>query len=108
MAQTIEVTLITIVTPAEFADRLEEELRKLGARGYTISGVSGQGQSRARWLGWFSTANVRIETLVTRDVATRILDHVAAQADLRMFAFAQSVEAVPVQRFASHLPVARI
>jgi nitrogen regulatory protein PII len=104
MPKTIGLTLVTIITPAEFADRLEEDLRRLGAGGYTMSNVSGQGQRRPRWHGWLSTGNVRIETLITSEVAARVLDHVADLADLRVLAFAHSVEAVPIQRFAKVHP----
>ena len=46
MPKTIGLTVVTIIAPAEFAYRLEEDLLRLGAGGYTMSEVSGQGQRR--------------------------------------------------------------
>jgi hypothetical protein len=108
MPKTIGLTVVTIIAPAEFAYRLEEDLLRLGAGGYTMSDVSGQGQRRPRWRGWLGTGNVRIETLITSEVAARVLDHVADLADLRVLAFAQSVEAVPIQRFAKGAPAGEL
>jgi len=99
MAPTVDLKLVTVITPAEYADRVEQSLLKLGASGYTLSEVSGLGQRQPRWHGWLSTGNVRIETLVTADTAARILDRMAEHADLRILAFAHDVQAVPAQRF---------
>jgi nitrogen regulatory protein PII len=96
--------LVTIVAPAEYRERVERDLSDLGAGGYTLSEVSGSGQLAPRRHGLLSTGNVRIESLVTAEVAGRVLAHVAEQADLRILAFAHDVEVVPVERFKARPP----
>jgi nitrogen regulatory protein PII len=101
MTQSIALKVVTIIAPAEYRERVERDLRELGASGYTLCEVSGSGQHEPRRHGLLSTGNVRIESLVTSAVAARLLAHVAEQANLRILAFAHDVEAVPVERFTS-------
>jgi nitrogen regulatory protein P-II 2 len=68
--------LVTIIAEALLKAELIEDILRLGARGYTVSGVEGEGTRgihAAEWEG----PNVKIETLVPDEVAERILDQVA-------------------------------
>lgn len=67
------VTCVTIVAEAVIEDRLLEALAASGARGWTVSMAQGHGPS-AHGVSGIEGGNVRIETLVGDDVATRIWD----------------------------------
>ena len=98
---TAKVKLVTIIGSSELQDRLIDDLRKLGATGYTISHASGGGVTGIRERGIWETGNVRIETLVPADLATRLLERVVhAYQGQSLVAFVLDVEAVPADHFA--------
>jgi Nitrogen regulatory protein P-II len=99
--ETAKIKLVTVIATAELEHRLMSDLRKAGATGYTISSVSAGGGSHGpRHRGMFDTGNLRIEMLVTPEVATKLLDCVVhGYAGLPIIAFSQDVEAVPPQNF---------
>jgi len=70
------VKLVTIIAEAVLEDRLVRDVRRLGAKGFTRSAVHGEG-SRGRRVGDVEGANVRIECLVSAEVADRILSELA-------------------------------
>lgn len=74
--KTVPLKEITIIAEALLEDRLLREIRELGAKGYTVGEVRGEGSRGVRASEW-EGKNVRIETLVSADVADRILAHVA-------------------------------
>jgi nitrogen regulatory protein PII len=101
MVDTAHVKLITIIASSELQERLEKDLRRLGASGYTVSQVDGRGQHGPRTRGMFDIGNVRIETIVAPAIAEAILTHLARQAEVfEVVAFAQDVDAVPRNHFA--------
>jgi nitrogen regulatory protein P-II 2 len=69
--------LVTIIAEPVLESRLTQELRALGATGFTV--VEGRGEG-AR--GWHPTeipgVNIRVETIVSIAVADRIVEHLAA------------------------------
>lgn len=72
-----EVTLVTIVAEAVVETRLVKTLREAGAHGWTITAARGEGP-RNRRVGDLEGGNVRIETLVSDDVAQTLMDRLAA------------------------------
>jgi len=97
---TAKVKLVTIIASSELQDRIIEDLREAGAGGYTITRASGGGLHGPRVRGIWDTGNVRIESLVSTDVAERVFEHITqAYADLPFTAFAVDVEAVPPEHF---------
>lgn len=68
-------TLVTIVAERVLKDRLLEKIRKLGARGFTVSNVEGEGSRRISAHEW-EGPSVKIETLVQGDVADQIVEMV--------------------------------
>jgi hypothetical protein len=98
--ETAKVKLVTIIASSELQDRLIEDLREAGAGGYTITPASGGGTHGPRARGMWDTGNVRIESLMSAEVAERVLEHVAqGYPGLSLVAFAQDVEAVPREHF---------
>lgn len=68
--------LVTIVAERLLEERLLRELRDLGARGFTVSDARGEGTRGVRASEW-EGANVRIETVVSPEVAEALVTHVA-------------------------------
>lgn len=68
--------LVTIVAERILEDRLVREITHLGAKGYTITDARGRGSRGVRASEW-EGPDIRIETLVSTDVAERIMTHVA-------------------------------
>lgn len=93
---TTRVKLVTIIAEAVLEDRLIRDLRRLGARGYTRSSVTGEG-SRGRRVGDVEGANLRLECLVSKETADRILSELAARY-FEHYAVVAFVEDVSVVR----------
>jgi nitrogen regulatory protein P-II 2 len=68
--------LVTIVAEAVLESRIIRDVRDLGARGFTLTKVHGEGSRGVRASEW-EGGNVKIETIVSPAVANRILRHVA-------------------------------
>ena len=73
--RTVPLKEVTIIAEALLEDRLLREIRELGAHGYTVGEARGEGSRGVRASEW-EGKNVRIETLVSAEVADRILQHV--------------------------------
>ncbi|MEI7684996.1 MAG: transcriptional regulator [Planctomycetota bacterium] len=67
---------ITIVAETVLAERLTEEIKRLGARGYTLIEACGEGSRHLR-AGEIPGQNIRIEAVVSNAVAESIMDHIA-------------------------------
>lgn len=72
------VTLVTIVAEAVLEARLVRDVAACGAHGWTITSAHGQGP-RNRRVGDLEGGNVRLESLVSADVAERIMQMLAAE-----------------------------
>ena len=70
--------LVTIVAETVIVEQLLASLRRIGASGFTVTDARGEG-SRGRRVGEVPGNNQRIETLVSEEVATPILELLAAQ-----------------------------
>lgn len=68
--------LVTIIAESVLEERLCRELKTLGAKGFTVLASSGEG-SRGIRAGEIPGENVRIETVVSAEVAERIMEHVS-------------------------------
>jgi nitrogen regulatory protein P-II 2 len=73
---TVPLKLVTIVAEAVLEAHLIREVRDLGATGYSLTRVHGEG-SRGVRASELEGGNVKIETLVGEQLADRILQHVA-------------------------------
>jgi nitrogen regulatory protein P-II 2 len=65
--------LITLVAEAGLENRLVQMVQDQGARGYTVSTAHGEGPRGGR-ASDISGGNIRIETVVTREAADKILE----------------------------------
>jgi len=75
---TTTLKLVTIVTERILEDRVVRTLTELGAKGYTLTQATGKGSRGVRASEW-EGPDTRIESLVSEEVADRIVAHVAEQ-----------------------------
>ncbi len=74
--KTVNLILLTIIAEDELESRLVADLKRLGARGYTIHQVRGEGSHGLRASGW-EGENIKIEVIVDAVIADAISEHVA-------------------------------
>lgn len=93
--------LVTVIAEPVLEERLVAEMHDLGARGHTITATRGSGT-----VGRHATDppgdGVRIEALVSDEVADRILAHIESRyfADYSLVAFVADVEVVRRGKYA--------
>ena len=68
----VPLKLVTIVAESLLEKRLVEEVKRLGAKGYTITPARGEGSRGIRSVDW-EGQNIRLATIVSEEVALRIL-----------------------------------
>ncbi|HLM68155.1 MAG TPA: hypothetical protein VK358_11540 [Longimicrobium sp.] len=100
---TVALKKVTIVAEALLEPRLVQELRALGATGYTVSEAHGEGSRGVRASEW-EGENVKVETLVGAEAADRILAHVAAQyfEHYAVIAWVTDVHVVRGEKYLNH------
>ncbi len=87
--------LVTIIAAAELWDQLQVDLRRLGAKGYTVTHASGWGGHGLREDSLLVTGNVRVETMVDPEIAAALFDHFARVYPGReLIAYEQDVQAL--------------
>jgi nitrogen regulatory protein P-II 2 len=92
---TVTLRLVTIVTERILSDRLIRDLRALGAKGYTLSKVSGEGSRGIRAAEW-EGQNIKIEAVVSPEVASAVMDHLSVHyfEHYAVIVYVQPVEVV--------------
>lgn len=99
-SETAQVKLVTIIAPHGLGDHIANDLRALGVNGFTKARADGWGSHGRRQFGLVDSANVRLETLVSAELARDILQKMVTKfSDHAVIAFMQAVEAVPRSRF---------
>lgn len=94
-------TLLTIVAEGVLERQITEDLKRLGAHGYTIAEARGEGSRGVRAAEWEYSKNIRIETICERTVAEAIMAHISRTyyADFAMIAFTSEVEVLRPEKF---------
>lgn len=94
------VKLVTIIAEAILEERILHDLRQLGARGYTVGAVRGEGTRGVHASEW-EGKSLRIETLVAPDIAEAILRHLAATyfPHFAVIAYMADVQVVRGEKF---------
>jgi nitrogen regulatory protein P-II 2 len=98
--QTTTLKLVTIFAEGVLESHLLNDLLKLGARGYTVSNVRGRGTRGIETSHW-EGAQVKIETIVSPEVANRILEHLSTHyfADYAVAAYVEQIEVVRGEKY---------
>jgi nitrogen regulatory protein P-II 2 len=68
--------MVTIISESVVEHKLIDDIKKCGAKGYSVSLVRGEGTTGNRSLD-LSGPSIRLETVVTDKVAEKILDMLA-------------------------------
>ena len=91
---------VTLVAESLLSDRLQDDLLRLGASGYTKTLAEGRGSRGVRASEW-EGRNVKIETLVTEATAARILEHLAEAyfENFAVIAYTHEVEVVRGEKY---------
>ena len=98
--ETARVKLVTIIASSEMFDGIIEQLKAVGATGYTLLNADGRGFHGPKRAGLLTTGNVRIETLLRPAVAHKLLEHLAREyADRALTAYSHDVDAIPREHF---------
>ncbi len=76
--KTVPLCLLTVIAEAILRERLIQDVRQAGARGYTITEATGEGV-RQRRVGEILGANIRLETIVSPEVGERLLSLISTE-----------------------------
>ncbi len=91
-----KVKLVTVIAGSELQERLEADLKELGIKGFSLMRVDGYGVHGPRRHGLLGSGNVRFETLVQPELATRLMEYLTKHyKGWGLVAFMQEVETVP-------------
>ena len=74
--KTVELKLVTVIAERLLRDRVLDDLRKCGAKGFTICNATGEASRGVRASEW-EGQNLRIESIVSHEVADRIVERIA-------------------------------
>lgn len=96
----VRLKLVTIVAEAVLEERLVDDLRRLGAKGYTVTDARGEGSRGLRTMDW-EGKNIRLETIVSEEVAERILAHLqeAYFPHYAIIAYVENVEVIRGKKY---------
>jgi nitrogen regulatory protein P-II 2 len=104
MAELTTLKLVTIIVESVLEERVLRDLRRCGARGYTITPVRGEG-TRGRHTDDWVGRHQRIETLVAPAVAEKILEQVGTYfRDFALVAYAVDAQVVRGDKFTGEAP----
>ncbi|MCS7058201.1 MAG: transcriptional regulator [Meiothermus sp.] len=92
--------LVTIIAEGFLEERLVREIKRLGAKGYTITEARGEGSRGVRASEWEGN-NIRLETIVSPEVAEKILAHLAEVyfPNYAVIAYVETVEVVRGEKY---------
>ena len=68
--------LVVIISEAAIEDALARDLMRLGAHGYTVADVRGQGSHGTRSALWGADRSIRMEVLCDETTSDVIIEHV--------------------------------
>ncbi len=93
--------LLTIITEGVLERQIAQDLKRLGAHGYTIVDARGEGTRGERAADWEYSKNIRIETICDPTVAETIVRHLTDTyfADFAMVVYLTEVEVVRPEKF---------
>ncbi|MDZ7703858.1 MAG: hypothetical protein U5L04_05155 [Trueperaceae bacterium] len=74
----VSLKLVVIVAEAVLEHQLVSDLNRLGARGHTLVRAEGEGQRGMR-VGGLEGGNIRLETIVSGEVADKIMTRLASR-----------------------------
>lgn len=93
--------LLTIVAESALERPIVEELKRRGARGYTIVAARGEGSRGVRQGSWDQNGNVEFQVICSEETARSIMNGLYDRfyADFAMVAWASDVEVLRGEKF---------
>jgi nitrogen regulatory protein P-II 2 len=100
MAVKIHCKKVTIIAERVLKDQVIAILKKLGAKGWTMTEVTGEGSRGIRASEW-EGSNVQIDTLVNDAIADAIMDEIATKyfEDWSIVVYALDVEVLRAEKY---------
>jgi len=98
--KTVPLTLLTVIAESVLKERLIQDVRDAGAKGFTITDADGEG-CRQRRVGEILGANIRLETIVSNEVADRLLQLLSTEYFERyaVIAFLSTVNVIRGEKY---------
>lgn len=98
--KTTNLILVNIIAEDDLETRLLNDLKQLGARGYTIRKVRGEGAHGQRFTQW-EGENIKIEVIVDATTADAIGEHLETNyfADFAVIVYLQPVQVLRESKF---------
>jgi len=93
--------LITIITEAALEAPLAEDIKRLGAHGYTVTEARGEGSRGSRSGDWDQSSNIRMEIICETRVKDSIVQHLNDRyyRDYAMVLYITDVEVLRPEKF---------
>lgn len=99
------LTLVTIITESLFKEKIRDILRDKGATGHTLTNALGEGSRGAGAPDW-EGPNIKIESIVTPEVADTILEAISGSffENHSVIAWTTEVNVLRAEKFVRKLP----
>ena len=96
----VPLKLVTIIALDALEQKLIADIKQCGSKGYTISEVEGEGIHSKHFTDW-EGRNIKIETLVKEEVATKILENISSKyfGKYSIVCFLSTVEVLRPEKF---------
>jgi nitrogen regulatory protein P-II 2 len=100
MTRLVPIKLITIIALDSLQNRLIQDLKDCGIKGYTVVEVEGEGLQSRHFSDW-EGRNIRIETLASEEKVLKIMDMLSTHyfEKYGVIAFVATVEVLRKERF---------
>ncbi|MCU0422588.1 MAG: hypothetical protein MUC81_07220 [Bacteroidia bacterium] len=101
MVKLVPLKMVTIIALDALQHKLIADIKNCGSKGYTVAEVEGEGIHSKHFTDW-EGRNVRIETLVTEEIADKIMQTISEKYFDRysIVAFVSTVEVLRKEKFA--------
>lgn len=98
--KTVPLCLLTVIGEAVLKEHIIEDVRRLGAKGFTVTDAEGEGL-RQRRVGDIIGSNFRLETILSPEVADEILRVISTEYFERyaIIAFLSTVSVVRGEKY---------
>ncbi len=67
-------SLLTIITESDIEEHLLKDVDELGAKGYTITSVTGKGEKGIRNAIWSANSNIKVEIICDNKICEKIVE----------------------------------
>ncbi|MBL9152627.1 MAG: hypothetical protein JNK37_09090 [Verrucomicrobiales bacterium] len=96
----IRLRKVTVIAERVLRDDLLDLLKELGATGWTLTAVEGEGTRGIRASEW-EGRNVQIDTIVSPDLAERLMDEIGRRyfADWSLIIYAADVDVMRGEKY---------